>query len=251
MKRDFDEHTPELMDVPQPASAELEKDLENLTSLNRHFGSHRLICRFLDTWLKPGGNYRILDLATGAGDIPRLMVRWARAHGVTVQIEALDANPGTVEIARRASGEYPEITWTCGDAREGVAGGGFDLVNCSLALHHFSETDAVRLLRNARRAANRWVLVSDLERHWATSVGVWLLTALIYREPMTRYDGRLSARRAFSYDEMAGLAESAGWESFGQARFLFCRQAIWLSEEDLGEVPVDTVPVQSTLPCPT
>ena len=93
MKRDFDEHTPELMDLAQPATAELEKDLDNLVSLNRHFGSHRLICRFLDLWFVPGGNYRVLDLATGAGDIPRLIVRWARARGVTVQVEAVDASP--------------------------------------------------------------------------------------------------------------------------------------------------------------
>lgn len=251
MKRDFDEHTPELMDLAQPVSAELEKDLENLVSLNRHFGSHRLICKFLEKWFQPGGNYRVLDLATGAGDIPRLIVRWARTRGVTVQIEAIDANPGTLEIARKRSADFPEITWTRGDARECSARGSFDLVNCSLALHHFSEEDAIRLLRNARRTTDRWVLVSDLERHWMTAAGVWLLTALLYRDPMTRYDARLSARRAFSFDEMRGLAEAAGWEDFGHSRFLCCRQAIWLSEEGLGEVPVDEVPVRNTLPCPT
>ncbi len=251
MKREFDERTPELMDLAQPVSAELEKDLANLESLNRHFGSHRVVCRFLEMWFRPGGNYRVLDLATGAGDIPRLIVQWARARGVTVQVEAVDANPATLEIARKASADFPEITWTRGNILECAAGGGFDLVNCSLALHHFSEQDAVRLLRNARRAANRWVLVSDLERHWMTTVGVWLLTALIYRDPMTRYDGRLSARRAFSYTEMRGLAEAAGWESFGHARFLFCRQGVWLSEDDLGEVPVGALPEEGALPCPS
>src|SRR5438874_5508726 len=38
--------------------------------------------------------------------------------------------------------------------------------------------------------------VSDLRRGLLTTAGVYFLTALIFREPMTRYDARLSAARA-------------------------------------------------------
>ncbi len=38
MKRQFDPAEPELMDRPQPVSAELERDLKNLRQLNRWFG---------------------------------------------------------------------------------------------------------------------------------------------------------------------------------------------------------------------
>jgi hypothetical protein len=64
MKRVFDPQEPELMDRPQPVSAELEKDLENLVALNRYFGSHRLVRLFLSRWLVEDRSYRILDLAT-------------------------------------------------------------------------------------------------------------------------------------------------------------------------------------------
>jgi len=250
MKRDFDENEPELMDLPQPVTPELEKDLANLESLNRHFGSHRLIRAFLDVWFEPGRFYRVLDVCTGAGDIPRLLVDYARQRGLTVEVEAVDANAATLEIAKRASSAYPEITWTKANALTYEPGRTFDLVICSLALHHFSEDDAVRMLRRCRQSAHRWVLVADLERHWSTSFAVWLVTALIYREPMTRYDGRLSAKRAFSYAEMHALAERAGWSGFGHQRFLFCRQAIWLSERDLGDIPAPVLPVPTELPSP-
>jgi hypothetical protein len=49
---------------------------------------------------------------------------------------------------------------------------------------------------------------------------------------MTRYDGRLSARRAFSFGEFAGLAEKAGWKTFSHRRFLPARQAVWKRVED-------------------
>jgi hypothetical protein len=45
---------------------------------------------------------------------------------------------------------------------------------------------------------------------------------------MTKYDGRLSASRAFSFSEMNELARRAGWQNFGHRRFPFARQAIWL-----------------------
>jgi hypothetical protein len=84
----------------------------------------------------------------------------------------------------------------------------------------------------------------------ATLAGVYALTAVIYREPMTQFDGRLSARRAFSFAEFRALAEAAGWRDFGHARFLFCRQALWLDERTLGEIPVLATALDEGLPCP-
>jgi hypothetical protein len=55
-----------------------------------------------------------------------------------------------------------------------------------------------------------------------------MLTALIFREPMTRFDARLSAKRAFSFVEMRQLAIQAGWRNFGHKRFRFARQTVWL-----------------------
>jgi hypothetical protein len=58
------------------------------------------------------------------------------------------------------------------------------------------------------------------------------LTAVIFREPMTRIDGRLSAARAFSFAEIHDLARRAGWKDFGHRKFRFARQAIWLDKID-------------------
>src|SRR5205085_5148359 len=97
VKRNFDLGNPELMDRPQPITPELERDLANLRSLNRWFGSHRLIRGFLRRWLKPHTSVRVLDLATGSGDIPRLIVRYARSRSVQVKIDAIDQQNSTIE----------------------------------------------------------------------------------------------------------------------------------------------------------
>src|SRR6266699_4138178 len=230
MKRRFDPAVLEMMDRPQPVSMELEGDLRNIRQLNRWFGSHRLVYQFVRRWIKPGDKLRIVDLATGSGDIPRLIVDYAREIGAEVEIDAIDKQSATLEIARKLSVDYPEIFYSEANVLEWQTAKAYDIVLCSLALHHFSNEDAVRVLRRCRELSRKFVFVSDLRRSLLATIGVYFLTALIFREPMTRYDGRLSAARAFSFTEMAELARQAGWENFGHRKFRFARQAIWLED---------------------
>jgi 2-polyprenyl-3-methyl-5-hydroxy-6-metoxy-1,4-benzoquinol methylase len=228
MRRKFDPAKPELMDQPQPVSTELERHLQNLRRLNRLFGSYSLVLHFLRRWIKRGNRLRIVDLATGSGDIPRLIVDYARKVGGEVEIDALDRQSATLEIAKRLSASYPEISFIEANILEWRSPQPYDIALCSLALHHFSEEDAVLLLRRCRDVSRNFVLVSDLRRGLLATIGVYLLTALIFRDPMSRHDGRLSAARAFSFVELAQLARRAGWRNFGHCKFRFARQAIWL-----------------------
>ena len=230
MKRQFNPAELELMDRPQPVSGELERDLENIRELNRWFGSYALISLFLSRWIKRGARLRIVDLATGSGDIPRLIAEYGRKVGAELRIDALDRQSATLEIAKKLSARYPEITFVEGNLLEWDATESYDLVFCTLALHHFSDDDAVRVLQRCRELSQHFVLVSDLRRGWLAKLGVHLLTATMFREPMTKYDARLSAARAFSFSEMNQLARRAGWANFGHKIFPFARQAIWLEK---------------------
>jgi 2-polyprenyl-3-methyl-5-hydroxy-6-metoxy-1,4-benzoquinol methylase len=228
MKRSFDPAVLEMMDRPQPVSPELERDLERLRQLNRWFGSHHLVSTFMRRWIIPGARMRVIDLATGSGDIPRLLVDHARRIGAQIQIDAVDQQAATLEIARGLSADYPEISYHAANILEWGSTQAYDIALCSLVLHHFSNDDAVRLLRRCRNLSKRFVLVSDLRRGFLLRAGVYMLTAVIFREPMTRFDARLSAQRAFSFDEMRDLALQAGWKNFGHKKFRVARQAIWL-----------------------
>jgi 2-polyprenyl-3-methyl-5-hydroxy-6-metoxy-1,4-benzoquinol methylase len=228
MKRSFDPAVLEMMDRPQAVSAELERDLERLRQLNRWFGSHRLVLNFMRRWIKPHTNTRIVDLATGSGDIPRLIANYAREIRAQVEIDALDRQPATLDIARKLSSGYPEIHYREANILEWNSVETYDIALCTLALHHFSDEGAVNVLERCRQLSQRFVLVSDLRRGFLLRAGVYLLTASIFREPMTRHDARLSAVRAFSFSEMRNHALRAGWKDFGHKRFRFARQALWL-----------------------
>jgi ubiquinone/menaquinone biosynthesis C-methylase UbiE len=229
MRRVYDEAKPELLDIRQPVNRKLEASLESLRILNKYFGAYSLVRHFMRRWLETGRTYRMLDLATGSGDIPRMIVNWARRHGVSVKIDAVDRQPATLEIARRASTAYPEIDFIRADARSYCEAMTYDVVCCSLALHHFSELDALKVLRRACELSHDKVLVADLERTWFTWACVQAVTTVAARDAMTRHDAKLSVKRAFSYRELGELAQEAGWRNFGHARFVPARQAIWMS----------------------
>jgi 2-polyprenyl-3-methyl-5-hydroxy-6-metoxy-1,4-benzoquinol methylase len=228
MKRQFDPAILEMMDRPQPVSPELEHDLLRIRQLNRHLGSYDLVLNFIRRWIRPGARVRIADLATGSGDIPRCVVDYARSIGTAVTIDAVDRQPATLQIARNLSGNYPEISFVEADILQWQPREQYDIVLNSLALHHFSNEDAVRLLQRCREISQRFALVSDLRRGLFLKVGIHILTALVIREPMTKFDARLSAARAFSFAELHDLARKAGWENSGHKTFRFARQAIWL-----------------------
>jgi 2-polyprenyl-3-methyl-5-hydroxy-6-metoxy-1,4-benzoquinol methylase len=228
MKRSFDPAVLEMMDRPQPVSPELERDLERIRQLNRWFGSHRLVSLFVRRWIIPGAQMRVVDLATGSGDIPRLLVDHARKIGAQIEVDAVDRQVATLEIARKLSADYPEISYHAANILEWDCTPAYDIALCSLVLHHFSDGDAVKLLQRCRALSKRFVLVSDLRRGFLLLAGVYMLTALIFREPMTRFDARLSAQRAFSFAEMRELAIKAGWKHFVHKKFRFARQAVSL-----------------------
>ncbi len=227
-ERRFDPADPEWKDRPQPVSPELISDLRNLRALNRWFGSYRLVRHFLRRWILPNENLRVLDLATGSGDIPRLVVEFARRRGARVEVDAVDFQESTIAIARQLSAGFPEITYHCADIRNFGAVQSYGIVLFSLALHHFEEATAVQLLARCRDLSRGKVLVADLRRGWLAQAGVDLITRTIFREAMTRNDAVASAERAFSFAEFETFAVSAGWKNFGHRRFPFARQAIWL-----------------------
>ncbi len=216
------------MDRPQPVTRELERDLANLRSFNRWFGGHGLVRHFLRRWLKPNENARILDVATGSGDIPRLIADHARRQDLAVRIDAIDQGESTIEIARRLSAAYPEIHFSCANLFEWDPPQGYDIVFCSLTLHHFTTDDAVRALQKIRELSRARVLLADLRRARWLSCAVYFVTATMYRDEMTKTDARLSAARAFSFVEMRKLAERAGWNDFRHRKFAIGRQAIWM-----------------------
>ena len=87
---------------------------------------------------------------------------------------------------------------------------GFDVVHCSLFLHHLADDDAVATLRRMKEAAGKLVVVSDLRRTDLGYLFTWIGCRLLSRSRVFHVDGTRSVEAAFTTGEARALAEQAG-----------------------------------------
>src|SRR5437899_9946701 len=97
-----------------------------------------------------------------------------------------------------------------GAAAMPVRGGGAAVATRALTRHHLEPDGAVASLREMAAAARRAVIVNDLLRTRLAFGLVWLATRLLRCHPISRHDGPLSVRRAYSAAELTMLAQKAG-----------------------------------------
>ncbi len=100
---------------------------------------------------------------------------------------------------------------------------GYDIVMCSLFLHHLEVDQAVAVLSKLAAAALRRVLVNDLIRCRAGYLLAWAGCHLLSRSPIVRYDGPVSVAGAYTINEVSALAARAGLEGAGFSRHWPCR----------------------------
>lgn len=215
--RRFNAQRPEMMDQPGVDPDLVREELRALERANRRLGGHRLMLhyvgRLLGTARRP--SVSILDLGTGSADIPRAIVAWARRVRLPVTVVAVDTNPVALEIARTACREWPEIRLDEHDLRTlPYAPESFDLVLCSLALHHFGNAEAQAILQRIHTLARVGCVVNDLRRNWLAIVAAELVARTVLRNPVTRNDVPQSCRAAFSVGELRTMAQRAGMSRF-------------------------------------
>ncbi len=214
--RQFDRNEPELIDRPSLDAASVRKLLETLERANRRLGGHDLVLHYVRRIVRQTHpkSLNVLDLGTGLADIPRTLVAFGRSQGLPITVTAVDASAKVLEFAREACRDWPEIRLDQQDMlRLPYTPNSFDLVMCSLALHHFEAADAIDILRGIRNIARVGYLVNDLRRNWFSIMATQLLVGTMIGDPVIRHDALSSCRAAFTVDELRSMADEAGLEN--------------------------------------
>jgi ubiquinone/menaquinone biosynthesis C-methylase UbiE len=219
-------HVEELHDGPLDDPAALAGNLRDLRRINRLLGGVRLSRLAIDRLMMVAPTHldlrpmSIIDVGTGAVDIPVALLADARRRGRRLEIIAVDARPEVLETARAirpALGRVPGLALGVSDGRSlPHPDRSIDIAHASLLLHHLEPDDAIALLVEMARVARVGVVVNDLNRgrmHW---LGAWLVAHLLTRNRYTRRDGPLSVRRAYTRREMRGLLARAGLRPVGE-----------------------------------
>lgn len=164
---------------------------------------------------------RVLDIATGSGDLPVRLARRARAAKLPIHFSACDCSSTALETAVQAAAKSQvAIEFFQLDALEDPIPPGFDVITVSLFLHHLSNEQIVKLLAKLAQATSRMILVNDLSRSWWNYGAIFLATRLLSRSAVVHFDGPVSVRAAFTKPELLDLADQAGLKcATVQARF--------------------------------
>lgn len=157
---------------------------------------------------------RVLDVACGGGDVLTALARRAQRAGLAMQLDGCDSSSVALEYAR---GRCQKLGLTHSefhllDAVGAELPRGYDVILCSLFLHHLDATESVHLLRSAAQAAGRLVLVNDLRRSRLGYLLAYAGTRILTRSPIVHVDGPLSVAGAWTTNEALALAHQAGWD---------------------------------------
>jgi 2-polyprenyl-3-methyl-5-hydroxy-6-metoxy-1,4-benzoquinol methylase len=203
---------PEIMDQPNLAPVRHVGALRGLARVNWWSGSASILWRPLaELARRLGRPIRVLDAASGGGDVPIRLWRRARAVGLDMRIEGCDFSPVAVAYAQRQAKDYgADVRFFVQDVLQGPTLPGYDAGTCSLFLHHLDEEQALAYLRWAAATAMHQVLVNDLIRSRVGFVLAQVVGRLLTTSDVVHVDGPRSVQGAFTRKEARALAERAG-----------------------------------------
>jgi SAM-dependent methyltransferase len=203
---------PEVMDQPGLDVRDHELALDGLRRLNAASGVCRQFWRLIARHghLSRGRPLKVLDVASGGGDVALGLWTIAERTGIKLQTLGLDTSDSACRhAARRCRPAGGAIRFQQADVTKEPLPTSFDVVICSLFLHHLTLAQSVRLLA-AMAAAGRLLLVSDLRRSAAGYALAQAACRLATTSPIVRYDGPQSVANAFSLAEVRELCVDAG-----------------------------------------
>ena len=226
----------EWMDQPDLDPGLHVQALRGLSNLNRATGIARCLYRQIRRIAKrKPGTLRLLDVASGSGDLPVAWAVRARREGIPLEITTLDVSEFATrmqhEKADAAGVQLRSLQRDC--VTEGLPSG-FDVCTNSLFLHHLTEEKAIGLVRSMIESAEH-VVICDLERSRANRLLVTLGARLVTRSPVVHVDARRSIEGAYSRNEFESLLETACGRDIAVSLVRPCRMLATIHRVDGSE----------------
>ncbi|MBV9343337.1 MAG: methyltransferase domain-containing protein [Acidobacteria bacterium] len=197
--------TSELLDADCGNLGEVAGSLEDLRWFNRWFGGISTVRNLLK---EVAGRTRqrefsVLEVAAAEGYIPQLLTLELRTAGIRLEITLLDRLASHLP----SNGNFAKIV---ADALHlPFPESSFDVVCCSLFLHHLCPDEVVQFAGEALRVCRVALLAHDLIRH-PLHLALAYAGIPFYQSRLTRNDAPASVHQAYTVPEMRDLLYRAG-----------------------------------------
>jgi len=202
----------EIMDDFLLAGEELRVTLDRISKINQFLGGNSITLDGVKKLLSradKNGTITIVDIGCGNGEMLRMLSDYGDKNKIDLNMMGIDANDYTVNYARTLSKDYANISYLCADIFEtDFENVSYDIVLCTLTIHHFDNEKIIELIDNLVKASNVGIVINDLQR---SKVAYRLFQAVgtFFRlNKMTRADGLISILRGFKRDELEQFSKT-------------------------------------------
>jgi len=209
--------TIELLDTDSGTREEIEGSLRDLQSFNERLGGVSTTRDLIQAVAARCGktHFSLLEIAAGTGFVPIQARRELTSEGIKVDITLSDRAPTHLPQngnAHKVAADALNIPFS---------DSAFDLVSCTLFLHHLAPEEVVKFARESLRVCRIAVLVNDLVRN-PLHLALAYAGIPIYRSRITRNDAPASVKQAYTLEEMSRFFGTAGAAKVeAQKHFLF------------------------------
>ncbi|MNF52340.1 hypothetical protein D3C84_336840 [compost metagenome] len=209
---------PEIMDDFTMEGEVLRDALDKIAKINQLLGGNKLTLRGIANLLASIPKSRIItivDVGCGNGDMLRTIADYGLKNDFEFKLIGIDANAFTVNHARKSSKNYPNIIYKCEDLFDKpFAELKYDIVLCTLTLHHFKEDEIMRLMGVFDANSSIGIVINDLQRS-AVAYRLFQLLCFVFRlNDMSREDGLTSILRGFKKEELIRFSEKLNFKKY-------------------------------------
>ena len=232
MDTTYRSEAPELMDNFAMEGETLRDALDKIAFINRLLGGNKVTLQGIKALLTPGPTHTatsavsavsaarkkdisILDVGCGNGDMLRTLARYAQKKGLSFQLYGIDANEFTIRHAQSLSQHYPNISFICADIFDEMAQAHqYDIILCTLTLHHFKNEDILKLLSGFAKQSKLGFVINDLHRS-AVAYHLFKIICFIFRlNSMSREDGLISILRGFKREDFLLFSDQLHFNNY-------------------------------------
>ena len=209
---------PEIMDDFAMEGETLRDALDKIAKINQLLGGNKLTLQGIQELLPSATNAReivIVDVGCGNGDMLRNLAEFGLKNNYKFRLIGVDANNFTISHAQKLSEKYTNISYICQDIfSESFQELKYDIVLCTLTLHHFKDDEIIKLLAVFYKSAAVGIVINDLQRS-AIAYRLFQGLCFVFRlNDMSREDGLISILRGFKKEELVNFSKKLNFSKY-------------------------------------